>query len=195
MKRILFQLWHSYSTQSTVRVLIFIALCFLIGSAAGSLVAVNLSSKLTLSVLLDEIRRVESNGFLPVFLNYLKYPGIVFLFGLSLTGPILIPLTTLMRAFFLSFSITSVILGSPSGELLAPLLRFGIKSLFSLPPLFILASQGLLSSSYLFSLATGKGKKLSSGIFGTPYFGKAGISLAVLLAGALLEFYGVSAVS
>jgi hypothetical protein len=96
-------------------------------------------------------------------------------------GAVLIPVVVAMRGFFLSFAMTTFVRLFGGSGLLFSAALFGIQCLFVLPCIILIASQGLVSASLLFSLAAGKGKKISGSAFTGAYFLRVLICLGVLL--------------
>ena len=59
----------------------------------------------------------------------------------------------------------------------------------TLPCMLMLAAQGVVSASLLFSLASSKGKKLSGSIFSSSYFSRILVCVGVLLICTLAEMF------
>ncbi len=188
MKRKFIKIWDNQTRTTINPTLLFISACFIIGVIAGSVVATNVADPDQMGTIIQEFASGSFNGLGSCIVKFMKYPAIIFLCGVSIFGFVLIPVTVTVRAFFLSYAITSIINAYGSAGMAYALSLFGIQCLVTLPCIFLLASQGLVSASLLFSLATGSGKKVSTGIFNGAYFIRVLICIIVLLLGSLLEW-------
>jgi len=189
MRRILMKVWDVQGGSALLPSLLFLCVCFVIGAVTGSIAAANSGDSEQLASAASEYAALADLTFGVVLLKLLRYPAALFLSGLCVAGAVFIPIIVAVRGFFLSFAVTAFmrLFGVPG--LLYSASLFGFQCLLVLPCLMLIAAQGLLSSSLLFSLAAGSGKKISGPIFGGPYFLRVLICFAVLLVCAAAETY------
>lgn len=189
MRRILMKVWDVQGGSAILPSLLFLCVCFIIGAVTGSIAAANSGDSEQLASAASEYAALADITFGIVLLKLLRYPAVVFLGGLCVVGAVIIPVTVAVRGFFLSFAVTAFmrLFGIPG--LLYSASLFGFQCLLALPCLMLLAAQGLLSSSLLFSMASGNGKKISGPIFGGSYFMRVLICVVILLLCAAAETY------
>ena len=186
MKRILMKVWD-VPGNTLLPALIFLCICFIIGAITGCIVAANGGDNAQLASVVADYTVLSDVNFWSVLFNILRFPIIIILCGLCVFGTIMIPIVVAVRGFLLLFTITTFVRLFGGIGLLYSLSLFGIQCLFVLPCILLLATQGLVSASILFSLASSRGKKLSGSVFSGAYFFRMLICLGVLLFCALAE--------
>jgi stage II sporulation protein M len=189
MKRILMKVWDVKADTAAVPSLVFLCVCFVIGGVAGTVAAANGGDSTQLAASASEYTSLADFSLGLVFLKILQYPVAVILSGLCVFGAVLIPFIVIVRGFFLLFAVTTFVRLFGAGGLLYSLTLFGIQCLFVLPCIILLGAQGLISTGLLFSMAAGRGRKISGPILTSGYFLRILICLVVLLAGSLAETY------
>lgn len=186
MKRILMKVWD-VPGNTMLPALVFLCVCFVIGAITGSVVAANGGDSGQIVSLVADYAVLEDINFWNVLFNILRFPIIVIICGLCVFGTVLIPIVIAVRGFMLLFTITTFVRLFGGSGLLYSLSLFGIQCLFVLPCILLLAAQGIVSSSILFSLASSRGKKISGSVFSGAYFLRILICFGVLLFCALAE--------
>jgi hypothetical protein len=187
MKRILMKVWDVPGNAAVLPALIFLCICFIIGAITGSVVAANGGDSAQLASMIADFTVLSDVNFWNVLLNILRFPVIVILCGLCVFGTVMIPIVVAVRGFLLLFTITTFVRLFGGSGLLYSMSLFGIQCLFVLPCILLLAAQGLVSASLLFSLASSRGKKISGSVFSGAYFIRILICFGVLLFCALVE--------
>lgn len=178
---------------SSVVILAFLALCFLIGALAGHALAgyrwvyqdAELTSYLQSFVVLLQNGEVAQPSFGYALFSYCKYPALVFLLGYASVGAFLIPAVTFYQGFTMSFAVSAFIYTVDEHGFLLALLLFGVRCLVVLPCYFLLAGYALTSSARLASAAAGEQK--GARIFTKYTLVRFLFCLAILAVGALLE--------
>lgn len=186
MKRILMKVWD-VPGNTMLPALVFLCVCFVIGAITGSVVAANGGDSAQIVSMVAGYAVLEDINFWNVLFNILRFPIIVIICGLCVFGTVLIPIVIAVRGFMLLFTITTFVRLFGGSGLLYSLSLFGIQCLFVLPCILLLAAQGIVSSSILFSLASSRGKKISGSVFSGAYFLRILICFGVLLFCALAE--------
>ena len=177
--------------------LIVLSILFFVGGIAGCIFAdkVDGSGSIAATEYLNGYLSVVSSGetlnsqLFAVIWKTARWPLIVVALGLTPLGLIGIPITFLVRAFLLSFSISSFfrILG-PQG-LVFGFALFGITGMFCIPILFVLGVQSFLYSGALTSsVVSGSKKKV---LRHKKMFYSYGICLVLLCLCSLFECYTV----
>ena len=189
MKKVFLKVWDVQVGSSILPSLIFICVFFIIGAIAGSMTAAGTGNETELSSAAADYMQRASVSFGSVYLKLIEYPIALVMCGICVFGAVLIPIVIAVRGFFLSFAMTTFIRIYGGAGLLYSASLFGIQTLFVLPCVFLLAAQGLVSSSHLFSLASGRGKKISGPVFGGAYFLRVLICFAVILLCSAAETY------
>lgn len=189
MKRILMKVWDVPGNTAMLPVLIFLCICFIIGAITGSVIAANGGDSAQIASLITDYSVSSDVTFWKVIVNVFRFPAIIVLCGFCVFGSVLIPTVVAVRGFMLLFTITTFVrfFGLPGLFFSAAL--FGIQCLLLLPCILILAAQGVVSASLLFSLASSKGKKLSGAVFSGAYFFRVLICVGVLLLCTLAEMF------
>jgi len=189
MKRILVKIWDVHGNSAVMPSLIFLCVCFAVGGITGAVAAANGGDSTQLAASASEYTSLADLSFGVVLAKILQYPVIIILCGLSVFGAVLIPFIVALRGFFLLFAITTFVrlFGGPG--LLYSIALFGIQCMFVLPCIMLLGSQGIVSAGLLFSITSGRGKKISGSVFSAAFFIRILICLAVLLICTLAETY------
>lgn len=118
-----------------------------------------------------------------------RWPLFAFLMGFTSLGLLGIPTLFAIRGFLLSFAVSSFVrMFGGTGGILA-FFSFGITGLVTVPALFVLGVQGLLSARQLM------GKPMSGRKgpfpFGRLYFVRGGLCAGALVLAILLEYWAV----
>lgn len=171
--------------------ILLLALFFLLGVCLGQ-AATRIVPDSTGVELTEYLRRYFTleNGsaegaLFPALMLYFRYPCLAVLLGFASIGVVLLPLTTVAYAFFLSFSVCCLTAAfGPSGVLLA-LAVFGLRCLVSLPCYFLLAAGSLETSASLMAASLGRGHTPVR--YGRAWWRRCGVCTAVLLVGACFE--------
>ena len=189
MRKFLIRFFNIRNSSSVTSAAVFLSIFFLLGSFAGCFIASyggDEQSLISEAATFTEIRQTTA---VSAFISVFKYPLIVFIVGLSAVGVAAIPAIMFVRGFLLSFSIATLVrLYGVSGLTFAASI-FWVQCLFVCPCLMFFAVQGFLSSSMLFSLASGKGRKIAGQVFGNAYFIRSFICILALVLCVVLEVY------
>ena len=120
-----------------------------------------------------------------------RWPLLALLLGFTALGLLGLPLLFAARGFLLAFSIASFVrLFGGAGCLLA-LLVFGVGGAFTVPVLFVLGVQSLLTARTLAGRVWGEGK--SAPLYGRTYWLRCGGCAAALCVCMLLDGFAVPA--
>lgn len=173
--------------------LFFLSMCFSIGITMGCLLASYLgeNAQSHLSTYLDSYFTVLRDGkmILPSLFStvweFCRWPLLVFLFGFTVLGVIVLPLIFFVRGFLLSFSVAVFVRLFGSSGLLAALAIFGVSSFLVVPALFLLGI-GALQTSKSFAGVFSRESKRNSPLY-SDYFMRAGSCALLLTAGVLLQ--------
>lgn len=125
--------------------------------------------------------------FLSVLWSSCRYHLAAVCLGFSVLGVIGIPFLLGVRGFFLSFSAAVFIRIMGSGGLLLAFGIFGITAFFTLPCLFILATQAFSSSYILLGIALNRTGSVP--VYTSGYFKRCGICFLALLFSAVIETF------
>lgn len=143
--------------------LFIIAFMFLIGEIAGCLLANRTEGEgkeaLT-AYLYSFINAVQSGTMIkPTFASLLwktiRWPFLAFLIGFTPLGMIGIPMLCMLRAFLLSFTVSSFFRILGTSGLLLSISIFGITGLFCIPILFVLSTQSFLNAGAIIGQISG----------------------------------------
>ena len=189
MKRILLKVWDLPGNTAMLPVLVFICICFIIGAITGSVIAANGGDSTQIASLITDYTVSSDVSFWRVLANVFRFPIIILLCGFCVFGAVFIPAVVALRGFLLLFTMTSFVRIFGWHGLLFSAALFGIQCLLLLPCMLMLAAQGVVSASLLFSLASSKGKKLSGSIFSSSYFSRILVCVGVLLICTLAEMF------
>lgn len=181
--------------QITMGALGIAALCFLAGLTAGCLCSLwggEAADAAVLEYLVGLTSgTVQSPSIGAAFLGQFQYPVLCFLFGLTVLGVFLIPITLMTRAFFLAFTITSCVrvFGAWNGFLLS-VSMLGLPALLALPCLMVLATFGGVSSyARLMNIISKRRNPVSSPALSKEALTRLGICILAMTVAALLEIY------
>lgn len=131
--------------------LTFLAVFFLLGSIAGSIVGTGqLSAREAVFLKGESIYGYDS--FIGLFLSCCKYHLVTLLFASSLLGVFLIPLTMAFRGFVLSCTVASITATYPEHSFGIIALVLGLPAAFTVPGLFIVGFEGMFFSEKLIAL-------------------------------------------
>lgn len=137
-------------------VFMFLALCFLVGSIIGSFVgSVSLSDDIFLRIEGIIASSHDSPGYISSLWNCSWYHLVLILLASSVLGVAAVPVFTAMRGYILSCTAASIISSYPPGGWLIAAVVLGIPALITLPCFMVLASDSLVISGRLLSVASG----------------------------------------
>lgn len=119
-----------------------------------------------------------------------RWPLLTLLLSFTAVGVVGIPAIFAIRGFLLSFAVSSFVrIFGAAGAILA-FFAFGFTGTISLPVLFLLGVQGLMSSAALASQAIGGGK-VPSALHDRAFWIRGGVCTGGLILSALLECWAV----
>jgi stage II sporulation protein M len=136
---------------------------------------------------LNTTAETASRTFLSALMIYLRYPVLAFLLGFASVGIVLLPVLTVAYGFFLSFSVCCFTAAFGSGGVLLALSVFGLRCLITLPCYFFLAVPSFQNAVSLAANSFGRKKQMTKVRYGSVWWIRLCIVLAVLLAGVLVE--------
>lgn len=167
MRRTIVAAW-TVPREEILPALLLLSACFLAGGLAGCLVAARVggAGETSLNDYLNAFLRAAQAGRVDVpalwaqVWDTLRWPLLALLLGFTALGVLALPALFAVRGFLLAFSIASFLraFGGP-GWLLAWLI-FGPGGALSLPALFVLGVQSLLSARAMAVRGEGKGTAL-----------------------------------
>ncbi|MDR1117468.1 MAG: hypothetical protein LBL09_04400 [Oscillospiraceae bacterium] len=187
MRKFIYSAFHSQNNKAVASAAMLLASFFIVGALIGCLLAAYGGDGEALIASAGEYSAVGQPAMFEVMYNTFKYPVIVFFFGFSAFGALLIPITIGVRGFFLSFAVTTFARLYGGSGLAFAFCVFGVQCLFVFPCLMLFAAQGFLTSGMLFSVTRGVGKKISGQMLDSGYFARTFICIAALLLCALME--------
>ncbi len=117
---------------------------------------------------------------------YFRYPLLIFIFGFSALGIVLIPLLCVAEGFFLSFAVTSFVVSMGREGVLLALAALGVRCLFTLPCILFLALQAMDAAQQIGKQGT-VGHRKNRAIYEPVYFLRFGACVLILLLGVVLE--------
>ena len=176
---------------SSVVILFFLALCFLLGALAGHAFAgcrqvsrnAELASYLQSFLILLQNQEISAPSMGHALFSYCKYPLIVFLLSYTAFGVLLVPAVTFYQGFATSFAVSVLIYTVSEHGFLLALLLFGVRCLVVLPCYFFLAGSAFSAAAERMS---GEGAKKEGA--GEKYvLVRFLLCMMILAAGALLE--------
>jgi len=174
--------------------LLFLSGCFLCGILAGCFWADSvtesggaaLSEYVTgyLAVLQEE--GAKGGSLFTTFWDLFRWPVVTVLAAFTVPGLIVIPAIFLVRGFLLSFATACFVRVLGSTGIIWAFVLFGVSGMLSLPVLFILGTQGVVSCRQLCLRLMGvrSGKER---IFGNEYMIRCGLCMVLLLICIFLE--------
>ena len=141
-----------------IRVL-FLSAMFLCGVCAGCITAsyitgdgANLLNEyISKGILVSEVDTTGKELFFKAFITFVKYPAIIFLLGYTAFGILFIPLVLVLRGYFISFCVTSVIQALGYKGILSALCIYGFQAVISIPCILIVAAKAMRASQGFFS--------------------------------------------
>lgn len=175
--------------------LFLLAVCFLVGVLLGQLFAERVpeATGTELGMYLESYFRVgqesSRNAFFSVLLQYFRYPLIVGVLGFASVGVALIPGITLAVGFLLSFSVFCFTAAFGTQGVFLAVVAMGLRCLITIPCYFVLAVPAWGRSAALASLAFGKGRRVSTDVYGPGLWRVVILCLAVLLIGTCLDWF------
>lgn len=139
--------------------MVFLSAMFLCGVCAGCATAAYitgdyanfLNEYITKEVLVSVSDIQVKEFFLKTLVSLYKYPMVIFLLGYTAFGIFFIPVVLILRGYFISFCVTSIVRGLGYKGLLTAFSIYGLQTVLSIPCLLVIsmkamrASQGFLS--------------------------------------------------
>lgn len=157
--------------------LIFLALAFLGGAAAGHLYAGSCGEDTweALSRYLGDYCRLYDDGgmeasLLSCAVMYFGYAALLFLLGFSAAGVALIPALSGVFGFFTMYTVSCFVRCYGRAGVALALGALIVRLIFTLPCFLILAEAAWPLSMELFALSFGWGKRSSPVLYGSRYF-------------------------
>lgn len=144
--------------------LLFLILCFLMGSVLGCFVgsgAVSGAEAITQLLSEDGIRSVI--GYLHCLWTVGWYHLVVLLAATSLLGVFIIPATVFLRGYFLSCTAAATIAVLPEHGIITALIGCGISAVLTMPSLLLLSMDGYSLSKRLRALSMGRSSQYGNG--------------------------------
>lgn len=129
---------------------------------------------------------VAPASLLSALLLYFRYPLLIFVFGFSALGVILIPILCMTEGFFLSFAVTSFVASMGRDGVLLALAALGLRCLFTLPCMLFLSLWAMDAAQRLGKRGT-SGYRKNRAIYEPVYFLRFGACVIILLIGVVLE--------
>ncbi len=117
---------------------------------------------------------------------YFRYPLLIFIFGFSALGVVLIPLLCATEGFFLSFAVTSFAVSMGRDGVLLALAALGVRCLFTLPCVLFLAMEAMEAARQVGKRGS-FGYRKNRSIYEPVYFLRFGACVLFLLLGVVLE--------
>lgn len=165
MRRTIVAAWD-VPKDGVVPALAILSVCFFAGGLAGCLLAARVggAGETSLNDYLEAFLLAAQEGAvdIPVLWSQiwdtLRWPLFTLLLGFTALGVLGLPVLFGVRGFLLAFSIASFVRAFGSAGWLLACLVFGIGGVLSLPVLFIMGVQSLLSARALAARVRGDGK-------------------------------------
>lgn len=176
---------------SSVVILVFLALCFFLGAMIGHALAdcrqisqsTELASYLQSFVILLQNEEISQPSLGHALFSYCKYPVLVFLLSYTAFGVLLIPVLTIYQGFTTSFAVSVFIYTVSEHGFLLALLLFGTRCLVVLPCYFFLAGRAFSAAAERMGGAAQKKEDASEKYVLVRFL----LCVVILAAGALLE--------
>lgn len=119
--------------------LLFLGVCFFLGAILGQGMAFRMPASvydqldgyLTGFLALEE--RQFSSALLPTLVLYIRYPLLAFFLGFASIGTLLLPLSSLICGFFLSFSVSCFAASFGIGGIFLAMAVLGLRSCITMP--------------------------------------------------------------
>ena len=141
---------------------------------------------------LDTYKNAPQVNFFAALFSTVKYHLAAVFLGLSILGPLLIPVLSAVRGFFLSFSVTAVMRCLGVKGIGFTLSLFGIPAIVSIPCFFILSALAFSSSLYLLRMIRAQGARSLTPPFCGRLFVSCGACFILLVALAVADAYLIS---
>jgi stage II sporulation protein M len=177
--------------------LIFLAAFFLSGVVLGQVlsscvpdaVSYELTQYLEDFLLVSEQADITAQMALSTLLIYFRYPLLVFLFGLTALGILLIPTVSVIYGFFLSFSVScfTAVFGG-DGVLLA-FSVLGLRCLITLPCYFLIAVPAFQKASLRAASLFRRGNRTQSIQKSPNQWLRLWVVVLILLSGSVAELF------
>jgi hypothetical protein len=124
--------------------LAFIAVAFLLGAAAGSLIAMTVADGSELTAFFENMVEgakdgVLRNSFWRVLLPNLLWPGLIILFSFSRIGLVGIPMCVFAKGFLVSYSVSAIFRALGLDGIWLALTAMGIPNFIYIPALVIVS--------------------------------------------------------
>lgn len=187
--------WDLLSEQAGA--LAILAVCFLLGGAAGGLFASlsggagaqELSSYLAGYLALASEEGIPRSLW-PVLWGQLKFSLAALVLGLTGVGVIGLPALFGVRGFLFTFSVACFCRAFGGRGFFPAFLLFGLPALLWTPALFLMSVPGFLSAQRQLRRSLGEGGRGESLLSGT-YWSRSGLCVGLSLAAGFLEFWVV----
>ena len=194
MRRTVAGFWWSPTVEGTPA-LVVTATFFALGALIGCLMAVRINAEgaQALCSYLERFLSLAREGglTLPEFSGLLwrtfRWPLAAALLGFTALGLIGVPALSLMRGFFLAFSVASFSRAYGHGGLTVAFLLQGIPGLLAVPAFLLLATQSFSAAYALAGRGSGQGRRELP--YGRDYFLRWGLCAGVLFVSLLVECY------
>lgn len=155
--------WNVGLLTRETAVLLFMSMCFLVGSVIGCLMS-GIISMQSGAVLLDYVQEYIAvfaradvrPAFASVVLETIRFPFIALVLSFTALGVLGLPLLFAVRGFMLSFAISAFYRLFGAVGYAPALVLFGLSAVIWLPALFHLGVQGMLASYSLLRRAVGE---------------------------------------
>ena len=175
------------------------AACFFLGGLAGCLLAgsVDGSGQESLAAYVEGYLQAAQAGeasppaLAALVWETVRWPLLALLLGFTALGLLGLPLLFAARGFLLAFSIASFVRMFGGAGCLLALLVFGVGGAFTVPVLFVLGVQSLLTARTLAGRVWGEGK--AAPLYGRTYWLRCGGCAAALCVCMLLDGFAVPA--
>lgn len=175
--------------------MLLLALFFLGGVCLGQVLAgrvpaatgQELTDYLHHYVTLDNVLSVQS--VLSTVVLYVRYPLLAALLGFASIGVVLLPGTTGIFGFFLSFSVSCFIAAFGTEGVLLALAVFGLRCAVTLPCYFMLAVPAWRTAATLASLSFGRGRRTAPVTYGRSWWARVAVCMIILMIGVCVDLF------
>lgn len=174
--------------------MLVIAVLFIAGVLLGCVVSLHVNGEglIVLNDYLNNITNKYNQNSSVVWMTILStyiYPVSIFIFGFTVLGVLVIPLTVALKGFLLSFMITSFIKVFSIQGLLYSAVIMVVPAVIMLPCMFVLATQGGFHSLALLFMYFSKGRHMDAFILPRNYVTKFIVCLVALFFSVIYEIY------
>ena len=170
--------------------MLILAIFFIAGAAAGFYLSARVDESSARYLYMAGTGGAGQVSFARALQNSFLFPAIVFVLGFTVFGVLCVPLAVAARACMLSFTISAFCRCFGFSGLAFAAAAIGGQALLSLPCLFLLSSQSMVSSLAVTRVFVGKPKG-SRGFYGKNSFVRAFLCAAALMVAAVFETYAV----